>query len=57
MRTEQSYVKKYGKEAGSIIFELLQKEAAHAGWKDRYRKKLKECREQVKKLKAGTSST
>ena len=57
MRTEQSYIRKHGKVAGSIIFKLLQKEAAHAGWKDRYREKLKQCREQVKRLKAGMSST
>jgi len=43
MRTKQSYIKKYGKEAGSIIFKLLQKEAAHARWKARYRKKLKKA--------------
>ena len=50
MRNEQTYVTKYGQEAGSIIFRLLQKEAAHAGWKDRYRKKLKQCQDQIKKL-------
>jgi hypothetical protein len=41
MRSKNSYIKKYGKDAGTIIFKLLQKEAAHAKWKDEYRKKLK----------------
>jgi hypothetical protein len=51
MRKEQSYINKYGKEAGSIIFRLEQQLAAHARWKDSHRKKLKQCQEQVKKLK------
>jgi hypothetical protein len=50
MRTEQSYIAEYGKKAGMIIFKLLQKEAAHARWKEHYREKLKECRKQVKRL-------
>jgi hypothetical protein len=50
MRTEKSYINEYGKKAGPIIFKLLQKEAAHARWKDYYRKKLKQCREQVARL-------
>jgi hypothetical protein len=49
MRKKQDYINKYGKKAGLIIFKLLQKEAAHARWKDHYRKKLKQCREQIKK--------
>ena len=52
MRKEQLYIKKYGPQAGPIIYKLLQKEAAHAKWKENNRKKLKECQEQVKKLKA-----
>ena len=52
MRTKKYYVKKYKEEAGTLIYKLLQKEAAHARWKDHYLKKLKECREQVKRQKA-----
>jgi hypothetical protein len=52
MRKEQSYIKEYGPKAGPIIYKLLQKEAAHARWKDTYRKRLKQCQEQVKKLKS-----
>jgi hypothetical protein len=52
MRTEQSYVSEYGKKSGPVIFKLLQKEAAHARWKDAYRKKLKQCQERVKALEA-----
>jgi len=52
MRTEQSYINKYGKKVGSLMFKLLQKEAAHARWKDQYRNKLKQCREEFKKLEA-----
>ncbi len=47
MRSKNSYTKKYGKEAGTIIFRLLQKEAAHARWKDEYRKKLKALKAKV----------
>jgi hypothetical protein len=49
MRIKKYYVKKYGRDAGTIIFKLLQKEAAHAKWKSEYRKKLKRCRELLKK--------
>jgi hypothetical protein len=52
MRTEQSYITEYGKKAGTTIFKLLQKEAAHARWKDHYRNKLRQCRAQVKALEA-----
>jgi hypothetical protein len=48
MRNKQFYIRKYGEKAGPIIFKLLQKEAAHARWKDEYRKKLRQCREQAK---------
>jgi hypothetical protein len=41
MRTEKSYIKKYGKDAGTKMFKALQKEAAHARWKAHYRNKLK----------------
>ena len=41
MRRKDFYIKKYGKAAGTIIFKLLQKEAAHARWENEYRKKLK----------------
>jgi hypothetical protein len=51
MSNEQSYINKYGKEAGAIIFKLRKKEAAHARWKDYYLEKLKQCQEQVKLLK------
>src|ERR1700680_744880 len=34
-------------QAGTIIFKLLQKEAAHARWKDEYRKKLKALKAKV----------
>jgi hypothetical protein len=47
MRNKNSYISKYGKEAGTIIFKLLQKEAAHARWKDEYRKKLKALKAKV----------
>jgi hypothetical protein len=47
MRRKNSYIKKYGKDAGTIIFKLLQKEAAHARWKDEYRKKLKALKSRV----------
>jgi hypothetical protein len=50
-RTEESYINEHGKKAGSIIFKLLQKEAAHARWKDHYRRKLKQCREQAARKK------
>lgn len=51
MRKEQYYINKYGTKAGRIIYTLLQREAAHARWKDNYRKKLKEYQEQIEKLK------
>lgn len=41
MRTKESYIKKYGKDAGSKMFKALQKEAAQAKWKAHYRNKLK----------------
>ena len=44
MRIKSSYMWKYGEVAGPIIFKLLQKEAAHARWKDHYLKKLKKSR-------------
>ncbi len=44
MRTKQFYVRKYGDKAGPLIFKLLQREAAHARWKDAYRRKLKELK-------------
>jgi hypothetical protein len=47
MRNKNSYIRKYGKEAGTVIFKLLQKEAAHARWKDEYRKKLKALKAKV----------
>jgi hypothetical protein len=46
MRSKNPHIKRYGKEAGTIIFKLLQKEAAHARWKDGYRKKLKALKAQ-----------
>jgi hypothetical protein len=52
VRKEQFYINKYGPEAGSKIYELLQKEAVHARWKAAFRKKLKQCEDQLKKLKA-----
>lgn len=50
MRTKNSYIKKYGREAGSIIFKLLQKEAAHAQWKHQYRKRVKQFQVVIKRL-------
>jgi hypothetical protein len=41
MRREKSYIRKYGRTAGSKMFRALQKEAAQARWKAHYRKKLK----------------
>ena len=55
MRREQSYIKEYGPKAGPIIYKLLQKEAAHARWKATFRKKLKRCQEEVKKLRRRTN--
>jgi hypothetical protein len=48
MRRKDFYIQKYGEAAGAIIFKLLQKEAAHAGWKDEYRRKLKALKAKVK---------
>ncbi|HEX3820350.1 MAG TPA: hypothetical protein VHW45_08460 [Candidatus Sulfotelmatobacter sp.] len=50
MRTEKSYVAEYGKKAGSLIFKLLQKEAAHARRKDHYRRKLRQFQKQASML-------
>lgn len=43
MRRLASYVKKYGPVAGPIIYRTLQKEAAHAMHKARYRRQLAEA--------------
>jgi hypothetical protein len=49
MRIKQDYLDKYGTKAGSIIFRLLQKEAAHARWKAHYLRKLKQRWTRLKK--------
>jgi hypothetical protein len=40
MRRLESYVKKYGPEAGPKLFHVLQSQAAHAGVSARLRKKI-----------------
>ena len=48
MPSLDSNVKKYGKDAGTIIYTLHQKEAAHARWKADYREKVRLLRAQLR---------
>lgn len=43
MRRLESYIKKYGPVVGPILYRALQKEAAHAMNKARYRRRLIEA--------------
>lgn len=40
MRLIDRYIKKYGKQSGTIIYSTLQKQAAQARWKSFYRSKI-----------------
>lgn len=50
MRDKQSYINKYGKDYGEKLYSCLQKEAAHASLKAKYKNKFRLLREQVKRL-------
>lgn len=47
MRRLASYITKYGPVAGPIIYRTLQREAAHAMHKARYRRRLEQVLEAV----------